>query len=319
MSVIDEEQQQDNVYANRTDHEEGLWENIHIHDQLLTSTLPLEEDPGPTKKNFTVIWGLSHRKKILIVHSNWNDVQDDLKKLIWEDILVMSTVATRWRQFKFSLTSKFVYANNEGQEISDPTVKYGIDPATWAEFAKSRQTPNWQGIRKKAQEIQKYNDFPHLLSRGGYELLDKKLMEEKRKRIDPLSPVSRQEKWKMTRTSHYGQMTSAAAKEVADKIDSLEQQATQGSFVPHGREDILNTPIGRPEHLGHVRVARTGVTISQYLRQTSRGSSTSSPSITQAQLVDIIGGLKDEVQREVEEEHKQMQEAWRRELEAEHK
>lgn len=101
--------------------------------------------------------------------------------------------------------------------------------------------------------------------------------------------------------------------------DSLEQQATQGSFVPHGREDILNTPIGRPEHLGHVRVARTGVTISQYLRQTSRGSSTSSPSITQAQLVDIIGGLKDEVQREVEEENKQMQEAWRRELEAEHK
>ena len=56
----------------------------------------------------------------------------------------MSTVATRWRQFKFSLTSKIVYANNEGQEISDPTVKYGIDPATWAEFAKSRQTPNWQ-------------------------------------------------------------------------------------------------------------------------------------------------------------------------------
>jgi len=39
-----------------------------------------------------------------------------------------------------------------------------------------------KGIRKKAQEIQKYNDFPHLLSRGGYELLDKKLMEEKRKR-----------------------------------------------------------------------------------------------------------------------------------------
>ena len=29
MSVIDEEQQQDNVYANRTDHDEGLWENIH--------------------------------------------------------------------------------------------------------------------------------------------------------------------------------------------------------------------------------------------------------------------------------------------------
>ena len=45
--------------------------------------------------------------------------------------------------------------------------------------------------------------------------------------------------------------------------DSLQEQATQGSFVPHGRQDILNTALGRPEHPGRVHVAGTGVTISQ--------------------------------------------------------
>ena len=92
--------------------------------------------------------------------------------------------------------------------------------------------------------------------------------------------------------------------------DSLEQQATQGSFVPHGREDILNTTIGKPEHPEHV--VGTGVTIIQYFGQASRGSSTSSPSITQAQLADIIIGITDQVRRRVEEEHQQREDAWRR-------
>ena len=91
-----------------------------------------------------------------------------------------------------------------------------------------------QGIRKRAQSIQKHNDCPHVLSRGGYDLLEKKLLDQKRKRIqeeallsenaasldEPPSPIKRHVKWKVARTRAVGNMTSDSAQEIADKIVS---------------------------------------------------------------------------------------------------
>ena len=128
-------------------------------------------------------------------------------------------------------------------------------------------------MRKKAQAIQKQNTAPHVLSRGGYEYLEQNLLVEKTKKkleeaaqsgsvdgiIDPPSLIRRHVKWKMARTKKTGEMTTEAAKEIAEKIvshfqltitimfehfenamyhcvfsvqDSFEEQATQGSFVP---------------------------------------------------------------------------------------
>ncbi|KAL5147492.1 hypothetical protein HKD37_06G017173 [Glycine soja] len=88
----------------------------------------------------------------------------------------------------------------------------------------------------------------------------------------------------------------------AKKKDSLEEQTTQGTFVPHGRDDILNTAIRRSDHGGRVCAAGSGVTITQYYGRTSRASSSSSTSITQQHLAKIIGSLKEEWRNEIKEE-----------------
>ncbi|KAL5194055.1 Acyl-coenzyme A oxidase 4, peroxisomal [Glycine soja] len=168
--------------------------------------------------------------------------------------------------------------------------KYGISKEKWAQFCQTRRDPSWEDVRKKAQAIQKQNIAPHILSRGGYEYLEQKLLVEKTKKklevaaqsgsvdgiIDPPSPVRRHMKWKMVRTKKTGEMMTEAAKEIAEKIDSFEEQASQGSFVPHGRQDVLTATIGHLEHPGRVRAAGAGVTIKQYFGSAPRMSRNSS-------------------------------------------
>jgi len=73
-----------------------------------------------------------------------------------------------------------------------------------------------------------------MLSRGGYEYLENKLMEGKKKKqlkeaapsgsfdtiVDPSSPIRWHMNWKMAHTKKTGQMTSEAAKKIIDKIVS---------------------------------------------------------------------------------------------------
>ncbi|KAK7339040.1 hypothetical protein VNO77_19682 [Canavalia gladiata] len=71
--------------------------------------------------------------------------------------------------------------------------------------------------------------------------------------LSPPFPPSRHEKWKRARQRAYGEYTSEPSRIVAEKIDSLIEQSSQGVFVPTGRDDILSTAIGQPEHPGRVR------------------------------------------------------------------
>ncbi|KAH1241559.1 hypothetical protein GmHk_07G019120 [Glycine max] len=261
---------------------------------------------GPHKKKLRTYLGIVARDKVDITYENWKEVPTAQKDLIWEDIQaefdipeasdsrtkrkLLQTVGERWRQFKSDLTRKWTLAADQDGVEDTICDKYDISKEKWAQFCQTRRDPSWEDVRIKAQAIQKQNTAPQVLSRGGYDYLEQKLLAEKIKKklqeaaqsgsvdgvIDPPSPVRCHMKWKMARTKKTGEMTTEAAKEIAEKIDSFEEQATQGSFILHGRQDVLAAAIGRLEHPGRVRAAGAGVTIKQYFGSAPRTSRSAS-------------------------------------------
>ena len=82
--------------------------------------------------------------------------------------------------------------------------------------------------------------------------------------------------------------------------DSFEEHATQGSFVLHGRQDVLTTTIGRLEHPGCIRVVGAGVTIKQYFGSAPRMSRNSS-SLPPEELQQLTQQIKDQLEESIRE------------------
>ncbi|KAL5141542.1 hypothetical protein HKD37_09G024866 [Glycine soja] len=258
---------------------------------------------GTHRKKLRTYLGIVARNKVDVTYKNWKQVPATQKDLIWEDIqvefdipeasdlrtkkIILQTVGERWRQFKSNLTLKWALAADK--DVVDDTVceKYDISKEKWTQFCQSRRDPS-----RKA--IQNQNVAPHVLSHGGYEFFEKKLMDEKKKKqleeasqsrstntvIDPPSPIRRHVKWKMTHTKEIGQMTSEAAKEITDKIV------------------VSNAAIGRLEHPSRVYVAGAGVMIKQYFGPAPRTSCTSS-SMALEDLEQLMQKIRDQLEESI--------------------
>ncbi|KAL6564871.1 hypothetical protein OROMI_016321 [Orobanche minor] len=271
--------------------------------------LPLDIDPVRGKLKYdhkvklSTYLGKLAKDHVSILYDRWNHVPDKPdKEMLWQDVLAnfdvsqisdigqfrmktLQSIGRNWRQFKSDLTGEYIYGSSKGLS---PCEKYGISEDDWKEFKKIREDPTWEEKRIKKQEIAKLNKAPHTMARGGYDFvvvqeIERKLEERKKEAsksgedviIDPPSPPSRHQRWKLGRRTRAGGVSSDTAQDIITKIDELEAQCTQGSFTPEGRHDILAEAIGRPEHPGRVRGIGFGVGIRDYFGRSSRRAASS--------------------------------------------
>ncbi|KAH1213716.1 hypothetical protein GmHk_14G041619 [Glycine max] len=230
---------------------------------------------GPHKKKLRTYLGIVACDKVDVTYENWKQVHAAQKDLIWKDIQaefdipeasdvrtkkkILQTVGERWRQFKSDLMSKWTLLANKDSVDDTVCEKYNISKEKWTQFCQSHRDPSWE---EAAQ----------------FESIDTA--------IDLPSPIRRHVKWKMAWTKKTGQMTSEAAKQIADKI---------GSFVTHGRQDVLTAAIGQSNTLvGYVLLEP------QYFGPTPRTSCTSS-SMAPEDLEQLAQQIRDQLEESITE------------------
>ncbi|KAK2394716.1 hypothetical protein QL285_056518 [Trifolium repens] len=209
---------------------------------------PIDFDPrtklpiGENRKKFKSHVGSIARNKVCILVDDWDHVDVKVKDMIWDDIMLkwdirdtdieklkdkwISYAGERWRAFKTSLTRR--YLNGGKLSHKSPLETYSfLDEETWQGFIKTREDPSFLEKRKRGKMVQAYNKYHHIMSRGGYELIEEKMMQEKIKQRQesagealptPPSPPKRHEKWLRGRKRPSGEFTSEETRLVADNI-----------------------------------------------------------------------------------------------------
>ncbi|KAG2380540.1 uncharacterized protein HKW66_Vig0249480 [Vigna angularis] len=154
---------------------------------------------GPNADRFRSYLGKLAKSHVSILHACWDDVPEVDKNLLWQDVLqhfdipntlqirrkVLSHIAIRFRDFKTRLTRLYVFGDRQHE---NPSQHYTFTEEDWMQFRASRESEEWKDKRLAAQERQRLNDTPHLLSRGGYAKLEKKLRKSRADALGLESP-----------------------------------------------------------------------------------------------------------------------------------
>ena len=81
----------------------------------------------------------------------------------------------------------------------------------------------------------------------------------------------------------------------------MDEQTSQGGFIPEGRHDILAAVIERPKHPGHVHGVGSGVGIRQFFGSSSRQSLCSHGADYEQRMKEMITAqVREELMRQFE-------------------
>ncbi|GMN23645.1 hypothetical protein TIFTF001_040479 [Ficus carica] len=165
--------------------------------------------------------------------------------------------------FRYDLYQAFVRDHIDEENVwqRPPKVVHNYPTITqedWEKFIQYRRSPEFKRLSEQGSEIRKKSKYGSTGGRDGYRKRDQAHFEKTGKYAE------RYERWLDMRVKPDGQFKKEEFKNIAETIEDITQQETQGSFESVGTEDILTKALGNTEHSGRIRGQSKFVKQSQY-------------------------------------------------------
>ncbi|KAF5185056.1 hypothetical protein FRX31_025357, partial [Thalictrum thalictroides] len=205
---------------------------------------------GNTKNDLASYEGLVARK-VRITYENWKAVPKDVKKSCWKALKVkfvlkkderrkrVSAIGASWKKFKSLLTTKYIRPFEDDPERLryPPKIYEKIIPQNdWEVFVKQHISDEFKLLSAKQSARRKQKVYNHRISKKGYA----GLAEELKMKLGPtFDENNRSYLWKEAHKDQKGLYPNDATKEVAEKIDVLNERVMEGSINTEGKNDVL--------------------------------------------------------------------------------
>ncbi|VFQ78437.1 unnamed protein product [Cuscuta campestris] len=224
---------------------------------------------GPHVGVFPSLVGFEARSRARIDITMWPLVPKDVKDTILAEIqtiyeipkeginYTLKLAGERWRAFKVKLRKDFLKPGGK-RRGEHPNYYYNfVTREHWENFKNYYTSDNMKAISAANTERQQKNVYPHNMGRGGYRMLEQKILSsssttttENNSSVPP--DLSRENMWLLGRTKD-NQIPNPNVREVAERIVKLKADAQAGTFTPVGHDDILTRALGTSEHPGRTR------------------------------------------------------------------
>ncbi|KAL1198050.1 hypothetical protein V5N11_005044 [Cardamine amara subsp. amara] len=269
-------------------------------DKIEVEFISVGEHVGVGSVTLSPFLGVLVREHVPVLLGDWRHLDEQTRDRMWEQIQVRFNLTETWQKESVFKQMGCIWRSSKSRLVSlvraigckeqlinlKPSNVHSV--SAWMNWVKTKKSKDFKVQSDKFRELRR-SHIPHTTSRKGMVRL---AHEMKKKSSDP-TKVTRSKVWVAGHTHSDGRLVRPEFEETIDKIKSIDSRMESTASMSV-EDDAVSQVLGKDKP-GRIRGMGRGVTATKLAFMHARDSHVQKLEAKQAELVDVVCGLQDQV------------------------